>query len=186
MESQTLSHGLWQRIPYLQTLMFSKSMEHISSKFSLPSLHKTKSFLLFFFWSLIHKTHIKCSPAPWRDFEHSWDWGRGGLSLAVFARRAQVSETQRHWGSDGQGETDGQSWLASKPRSHSPFSTLHPFPWDVVRAEIPLPALGRVMACLRQPWQPHPSMWVFLAPVLVKETCVCVCVYKTDPHFCTL
>lgn len=57
MESQTLSHGLWQRIPYLQTLMFSKSMEHISSKFSLPSLHKTKSFLLFFFGHLFIK-HI--------------------------------------------------------------------------------------------------------------------------------
>lgn len=76
----------------------------------------------------------------------------------VFARRAQVLEMQRHQGSDGQGETDGQNWLASKPKSHSPFSTFHPFAWDVVRAEIPLPALGRVMVCLRQPWQFHPSM----------------------------
>ena len=36
MEPQTLSHGFWQRIPYLWTLMFIKSMKHISSKFSLP------------------------------------------------------------------------------------------------------------------------------------------------------
>lgn len=95
MESQTLSHGSWQRIPYLQTLMFSKSMEHISSKFSLPSLHKTKSFLLFFGHLFIK--HISSAlQLPGGTLSIPGTGGEEGQSLAVFARRAQVSETQRH------------------------------------------------------------------------------------------
>ena len=84
---------------------------------------------------------------------------------------------QRHWRSDGQGETDGQSWLASKPRSHSPFSTLHPFPWDVVRAEIPLPTLGRVMFVLGSPGNPIPLCEYSWPQYWSKRpVCVCVCV----------
>ena len=78
---------------------------------------------------------------------------------------------------DGQGETDGQSWLASKPRSHSPFSTLHPFPWDVVRAEIPLPTLGRVMFVLGSPGNPIPLCEYSWPQYWSKRpVCVCVCV----------
>ena len=75
-------------------------------------------------------------------------------------------------------------------KAQEPFPILHPpsLPLGCCKGRDPSSNPRKSHVCLRQPWKSHPSMWVFLAPVLVKETCVCVCVcvYKTDPHFCTL